>query len=87
MGGAVAIYSSTLVEFSSVISGYILENTFSSIADMLDSIFPPLRWCEFAFVSKWPSNERIRNISLPILFVRSLLDETVPTTQMVKLID
>ena len=42
MGGAVAIYSSTIEQFSSAVSGYILENTFTSISDMLGSMFQPL---------------------------------------------
>lgn len=42
LGGAVAIYLSSLPQFESRVRGWIVENTFSSLSDMADVVFVPL---------------------------------------------
>lgn len=54
---------------------------------MVKFLFPPLAYLEFLHRNFWPSEKRIGAIEAPILFVRCLKDEIVPTEQMVKLIE
>ena len=66
-------------------TGYILENTFTSMQDMLIDHFHNLAWLDYLAANAWPSKSIISKIEVPILFVRSLEDEVVPTAQMQKL--
>ena len=86
LGGAVSIYLASLDAFKNEIRGLILENTFTSIQDMVAVLFPPLAKLEFMHRNFWPSKMRISSIETPTLFVRSLKDEIVPTIQMQQLI-
>ena len=62
------------------IRGIILENTFTSISDLIDN-FAPLGSILKPFIQKlfWPSIDRIPKIETPILFVRGLKDELIPS--------
>jgi pimeloyl-ACP methyl ester carboxylesterase len=53
---------------------------------MVGVLFPVLSHVLFLLRNFWPSKERIASIDHPILFIRSLRDEIVPTGQMQKLI-
>lgn len=68
LGGAVATYMVSLEE--NLFHGLILENTFTSLPDVLDnfgSIFKGIRWL---FVNnKWDSKVLMSGITIPILFV------------------
>jgi abhydrolase domain-containing protein 13 len=86
LGGAVSVYLATVDGFKQQIRGLILENTFTSIQDMVKILFPPLAYLRFLHRNFWPSRERIVRIQAPILFVRCLKDEIVPTSQMEELI-
>ena len=70
------------------VKGLILENTFTKIGDMVDSIFPYLRAVK-GLIQRiyWPSIDRIRNIKVPILFISGQRDEIVPKEQMQALYD
>ncbi len=64
----------------------ILENTFSSMGDIVDHLLPLLKYVKnLVLKNKWPSGERIINISVPILFVISEHDELIPYSHMEKL--
>jgi fermentation-respiration switch protein FrsA (DUF1100 family) len=81
LGGAVAIYIAE--KLKPQVKGIILENTFSSMGDMVDHLFPFLkRFKNFLLRNKWPSNERIKNLDYPILFISSEKDELVPCKHM-----
>lgn len=79
LGGAVAI---DLVSKNPLIfKGLIVENTFSSIPDMIPAIYPawsiyrkltPCLW------NKWESKNIIGSIDCPILFLVGKKDEIVP---------
>jgi hypothetical protein len=86
LGGAVSIYLGELGTFKKEIKGFVLENTFTSIQDMVKVIFPVLSFIEFLHRNFWPSKTRIGAIETPMLFIRSLKDEIVPTEQMLELI-
>ncbi len=62
----------------------IVENTFSSIRAMVEQLFP--WWVQVLrpFVQKihFPSDERVRNLTVPILFLSSEKDPLIPTRHM-----
>ena len=53
---------------------------------MVECIFPFLAYFPFLRKNHWESLERIKRVDLPILFIRSMKDEIVPTHQMGTLI-
>jgi fermentation-respiration switch protein FrsA (DUF1100 family) len=84
LGGAVSIYVSERLKPN--IKGIILENTFSSMGDMVDHLFPIVKNVKFFLLkNKWPTKDRIKNISYPILFMMSEKDELVPYLHMEEL--
>lgn len=87
LGGAVAIYSATKTEFVNSIDGVILQNTFTSIGDMIDSLMPMLSYFKFLQTNHWRSVDIVKNIKAPVLFVRSLEDELVPPAHMEELMN
>jgi fermentation-respiration switch protein FrsA (DUF1100 family) len=83
LGGAVAIYVANTLQSKHSIKGLIIENTFTSINDVVNSFAP-----SFSFFSKlllrkqWPSLERIQSISCPLLFISGEKDLLIPPGQM-----
>ena len=70
------------------ICGMILENTFTSISDMADDIFPDLKFFKKLILRMfWPSDKRIANVRTPILFIVGTNDEIVPFHHTKKLHD
>ena len=68
LGGAVATYLASEAE----VAGVILENTFTSLTNIGDSICPLVKIFEKEVVSEpWPSIDRIHKIKCPMLFVSS----------------
>ncbi|CAD8082735.1 unnamed protein product [Paramecium sonneborni] len=85
LGGAVAIHAMTQ-NIARGIRGVILENTFTSIDDMVDIIFPKLKlFKSFLLKNHWLSIEKISSITQPILFIYSMKDEIVPVQHMAAL--
>ena len=103
LGGAVTIDLLARPLYSRAISGAILENTFTSISDMADSVFTPFleraapqaAWCLIPFLQRfvkplimfvgWWSEDVIRKVSCPLLFLSGARDEIVPQVQMKRL--
>merc|ERR1712157_134620 len=89
LGGAVAIYTASALD-DNKIKGLIIENTFSSISDMVGKVFPFL---DFDFVKQfmlkihWRSIDLIPNIKTNMLFLACSDDEIVPHQQMLRLYD
>ncbi|KAJ1890302.1 bem46 protein, variant [Kickxella alabastrina] len=84
LGGAVAIdlVAANEPEFA----GIILENTFLSIAKLVPSVLPILKYATFLASEKWNSEQAIRKITaVPVLFLSGLQDDLVPPPQMRKL--
>merc|ERR1711934_1183770 len=69
------------------IRGVILENTFTNVAEMTESIWAPLRFIKPLFSQQWNSIGRIPVCAAPLLFVSGLADELVPPTMMQRLFD
>lgn len=96
LGGAVAIHTTAAIEErgdddddnNGKIAGLIIENTFSSISDMVGKVFPFL---DFDFIKKfmlkihWRSIDLIPNIKTNMLFLACSNDEIVPHQQMLTL--
>jgi len=64
---------------SNAIKGLIVENTFTSIGEMVDQLMPLV--AKFKFLIQrlfYPSIDRIHKVTCPILFVRGMKDEIVP---------
>ena len=84
LGGAVGIYITNHLRPN--IKGLILENTFSSLGELIDKIFPFLKHIKsFMLKNHWPSINRIGEINTPILFYMSGMDELIPLEHMQRL--
>jgi len=85
LGGAVSIYLGASNQDK--LKAIIVENTFTSILDMIDVVFPVLNYVKFLSSNRWESIELVKNITIPILFISGLRDELVPPSQMQRLYD
>lgn len=77
IGGCVAI---RLAETkANHLKGLIIENTFTSIGDMVDNLMPLVAKFK-VFIQRvfYPSIDRIPQITTPILFIRGMKDNIVP---------
>ncbi|KAM3140154.1 bem46 protein [Paramecium bursaria] len=83
LGGAVAIYLATQRNPQ----GILIENTFTSIPDVIKTIVP-IKFIPLLFRrNQWPSIQRISQVKAKqLLFISSGKDELVPYEQMLKLI-
>jgi len=72
LGGVVAID----LAIKRAVSCVIVDSTFSSAVDMAKRIYPFIP--SFLIKSKMNSIDKIKNISVPILFIHSIEDQTVP---------
>ena len=84
LGGAVALALATRKDLGDVpIKGLIVENTFTSISDLVDKIFPFVKFLKpFILRLKWESIKRISSLSHPICFLAGADDEMVPAHHM-----
>ena len=86
LGGAVCIQLAEKVQDK--VCGIILENTFTSISDMADHIFPLFkRFKHILLRMHWPSIDRIPKVKVPMLFVGGTQDEVVPAPHTKRLHD
>ncbi|OAD75823.1 hypothetical protein PHYBLDRAFT_165803 [Phycomyces blakesleeanus NRRL 1555(-)] len=93
LGGSVAIGLAAQIEKTATqssshshVCGLIIENTYTSIKDMVQALYP--RYSPYPYLAKkflwnhWPSKDTIRDIKSPILFLSSDNDEIVPVEHM-----
>ena len=84
LGGAIA--AKVALDDSLPFKGIIIENTFTTMGDLVDVMFPFLRYFrKYLLKSKFETINIIGEIKKPILFCRSELDELIPQIQMVTL--
>jgi len=87
LGGAVAVRCASELP-AEQLAGVILENTFTSIGDMVDKLMPvvaPLkRWLQRI---TWDSDARIGAVEAPLLFIGGQKDELVHPAMMRRLHD
>merc|ERR1711862_95921 len=85
LGGAAAIQYAALASKNPALGpvrGIILENTFLSIADLLDSLMP---WIAFNFVKtkclrlRWESKNHFPHLTCPVCLLSGRKDEIVPS--------
>lgn len=77
LGGAVSIY--TAHRYPNLFSGVVIENTFSSMPDMVDKLFPFVGlFKDYILKNNWPSKDLVTDINYPMLFVTGDKDEIVP---------
>ncbi|CAG8588415.1 13640_t:CDS:2 [Acaulospora morrowiae] len=89
LGGAVALHLASDPRVQKDLKGIIIENTFTSIEDMVTTIYPQ-KWLPYRYLvhiplllrNKWDNKRVIREISTPIMFLSSKKDELVPQDQM-----
>ncbi|KAG9296439.1 hypothetical protein G9A89_015031 [Geosiphon pyriformis] len=94
LGGCVTIYLASQPHVQDKIRGIILENTFTSIHDMIVTLYPQ-KWLPYRYLAnvsflirnKWDNAFLIQEIQTPLLFLSSRNDEVVPQEQMLKLRD
>lgn len=84
LGGAVGIYITSFLKPN--IKGLIIENTFTSMSDLIDKIFPFLKHLKgFMLKNHWPSKDRINQIKVPLMLYMSGKDELIPLSHMEEL--
>jgi len=83
LGGAVAIALAAKNE--SKLAGIIVENTFTSMEDLVSHLSPILSRFRRLMKNKWRSEELIAKLRLPILFLSGRADEIVPAHMMTQL--
>ena len=74
LGGAVSISITSNPLYSNLIAGLVVENTFTSISDMIDAIMPVFKFVIFLKTNHWTSFSRISQFTMPILFMKSMQD-------------
>ena len=81
LGGAVA--AKVALEKTFPFKGIIIENTFTTLGDLVDVMFPFLKhFRKYLLKSKFETINIIGKIKRPILFCRSEKDELIPKIQM-----
>jgi len=81
-GGAVAI--NTAVYTRHKLAGVIVDNTFTSLDDLIDAkITPCLR--KLLFRNHWRSIDIIRKVTVPMLFFTGLQDKMIPPEHSLRL--
>lgn len=86
VGGAVAIDLAR--RFPDRFQGLIIENTFLSIEEMVNAIYP--KWTMYPHLTRflwnhWKSDEAVKSLDLPILYLLGDKDEVVPPSHTEKL--
>lgn len=84
IGGAVALAAAKNAAEGHV-RGVVIENSFTSIDDMIDVVMPALRAFKFLNRNKWDSLAVIKDVNVPILFISGLRDELCPPIHMRRL--
>lgn len=78
LGGAVAAYSASIEP--KLFDGLILENTFTSISDIVDDLLTVISYFKWIVLRiGWDTNSLIKTIKMPILVIGSVEDEIVPS--------
>lgn len=83
LGGAVAV--DLAARNSDLVHGLIVENSFTSVPDMVDIVLPALRYFKFLSKNQWSSEEKLQSIAMPTLFLSGTQDELIPPSMMTRL--
>jgi fermentation-respiration switch protein FrsA (DUF1100 family) len=81
LGGAVCF--SLAKKFPKLVQGIIVENTFVSVARMVDKLMPLVSGLKSLILRiGWDSGEIVPHIKQPVLYISGDSDELVPTSHM-----
>ncbi len=69
IGGAVAMAAAS-GKYANRIRGMVIENSFTSIDEMIDVVLPALRFFKFLNRNKWNNKKRLKDVKAPTLFIR-----------------
>ena len=87
-GGAVAVEAFHNDVYSNMIDGIILENTFTSIPDLIDYNAYFLRFVKSIFLRiEWKTIDIIPNVDVPLFFVTGKNDDIAPAEMTQTLYD
>ena len=85
LGGAAAVYAQAKLNYP--IKGMILENTFLSMGDLVDTLFPIFKYIKNILLKNhWETKNLIDKIKKPIFFIMADKDELVPYEHMLELV-
>ena len=84
LGGAVAVHLATNPETADKFGALVLENTFSTLADLAVKLLPAFRPLVPFLHSHWLSIEEIKkhSVKVPTMFFAAVHDEMIPHEQM-----
>ena len=83
LGGAVAI--DLAARNPDLVKALVIENSFTSVPDMVDVVLPTLRYFKFLSRNQWSSEEKVKSLQMPTLFISGRQDELVPPIMMDRL--
>lgn len=83
LGGAVAV--DLAARNPDRLAALVVENSFTSVPDMIDIVLPFLRYFKFLSRNQWSSLEKIADIKMKTLLLSGRLDELIPSTMMDRL--
>jgi fermentation-respiration switch protein FrsA (DUF1100 family) len=83
LGGAVAI--DLAARNPDPLKAIVVENSFTSVPDMVDVVLPTLRYFKFLSRNQWSSEEKVKSLKMPALFLSGRQDELVPPVMMDRL--
>lgn len=84
LGGAVAMRSAVM--HGDKIAGALIENTFTSLSDLVDILMPwlaPIKY--WVLRMRWDTLSLAPNLTAPVLFLSGLRDELIPPAMMAAL--
>jgi fermentation-respiration switch protein FrsA (DUF1100 family) len=86
LGGAVTIHAA--VKYQQLFKGVIVENTFTSMADMVDRVMAVAsKFKGLILRNHWRSIDLVPKIEQPIMFITGKADELVPFEMTLQLHD
>lgn len=68
-----------------VFRGVIVENTFTCIDDMIETVLKPLRHVKWLSTNKWRNMDIAGRLRLPVLWISGRKDDLVPPAHMTTL--
>ena len=86
LGGAVALHLAAQNQYKDIIRGVILENTFTSIGDLILKKLPYFPFIGFLGHKQWRSKDLIQEMTVPLMFIRSSHDMLIEPSHMQELI-
>ncbi|KAL0234268.1 hypothetical protein PCE1_001305 [Barthelona sp. PCE] len=85
LGGAVALQALVTLGYQEHVDGLVLENTFSSVEDLIFDYTPffiPRWFISRVLYDKWRSKDLIGNVTIPTLMISSEKDELIDAKHM-----